>query len=129
VRFPEIFDELGAKLPARFIWVTELQPAGPRGQGSDKPEPPGPPRPGQQRSGGSPAITALEIKGLYLENPPNEKEARIVDEFVDNLKTSSVFALPDDKAKIITQRTTPTGENWAYGYTLVLPLRKPIPLP
>ena len=125
----EIFDELGAKLPSRFIWVTELQLAGARGQGSDKPEPPGPPRPGQQRSGGSPAITALEIKGLYLENPPNEKEARIVDEFVDNLKTSSVFALPDDKAKIITQRTTPTGENWAYGYTLVLPLRKPIPLP
>ncbi|MEI8386296.1 MAG: type IV pilus assembly protein PilM [Verrucomicrobiota bacterium] len=127
----EIFDELGAKLPARFIWITEMQPVGGRGV-SDKPgaapaEPPGPPRPGQKA--GSPSISALEIKGLYLDNPPNDKEARIVDEFVDNLKTSPVFALPDDKAKIITQRTTPTGESWAYGYTLVLPLRKPITLP
>ena len=124
----EIFDELGAKLPARFIWVTELQPVGARTAASDKPEPPRPPRPGQPRSGPA-SITALEIKGLYLDNPPNEKEARIVDEFVDNLKTSPVFALPEDKAKIITQRTTPTGESWAYGYTLVLPLRKPIPFP
>ncbi len=126
----EIFDELGAKLPERFIWITELQPVGAKGPGADKPgspEPPGPPRPGQPRPGN--AISALEIKGLYLDNPPNEKDARIIDEFVDNLKTSPVFALPEDKAKIITQRTTPTGESWAYGYTLVLPLRKPIPLP
>lgn len=124
----EIFDELGAKLPARFIWITDLQPVGGRGQGADKQEPPGPPKPGQPKAGAS-EISALEIKGLYLDNPPNEKEARIVDEFVDNLKTSPVFALPEDKAKIITQRTTPTGESWAYGYTLVLPLRKPIPAP
>ena len=124
----EIFDELGAKLPARFIWITDLQPVGGRSQGPDKAEPPGPPKPGQPKPG-APAISALEIKGLYLDNPPNEKEARIVDEFVDNLKTSPVFALPEDKAKIITQRTTPTGESWAYGYTLVLPLRKPIPVP
>ena len=125
----EIFDELGAKLPARFIWITEMQPVGSRGQSADKPgtEPSGPARPGQKS--GAASITALEIKGLYLDNPPNTNEARIVDEFVDNLKTSPVFALPDDKAKIITQRTTPTGESWAYGYTLVLPLRKPIPLP
>lgn len=125
----EIFDELGAKLPPRFIWITEMQPVGGRSQSADKPagEPSGPARPGQKSGAGS--ITALEIKGLYLDNPPNTNEARIVDEFVDNLKTSPVFVLPDDKAKIITQRTTPTGESWAYGYTLVLPLRKPIPLP
>ena len=123
----EIFDELGAKLPARFIWITELQPVGARGSASDRPEPPGPPRPGQPRPG-APSITALEIKGLFLDNPPNEKEARIVDEFVGNLKTSPVFALPEDMSKSII-RTTPTGESWAYGYSLVLPLRKPIPLP
>ncbi|MBE2203124.1 MAG: pilus assembly protein PilM [Chthoniobacterales bacterium] len=125
-----IFDELGAKLPPRYIWITELQPAAARPQGAGKPGAPeaaGPSKPGQLRAGDT--IAALEIKGLYLDNPPNEKEARIVDEFVENLKNSTVFALPEDKAKIITQRTTPTGENWAYGYTLVLPLRNPIPLP
>jgi hypothetical protein len=128
-----IFDELGAKLPARYIWITELQPmAGGKVLGSDKPGAPAaaaaPTRPGQPPAE-PPSISALEIKGLYLDNPPNEKEARIIDEFVENLKASPVFALPDDKAKIITQRTTRTGENWAYGYTLVLPLRKPIPIP
>ena len=124
-RWAEIIDELGSKLPQKFIWITEMQLTS--GRGSSSAEPPGPPRPGQKA--GSPSISALEIKGLYLDNPPNVKEARIVDEFVENLKGSSVFALPDDKAKIITQRTTPTGESWAYGYTLVLPLRKPITLP
>jgi type IV pilus assembly protein PilM len=128
-----ILDELGAKLPSRYIWITDLQPlAGGKVPGSDKPGAPAAaataPRPGQPPAG-SPSISALEIKGLYLDNPPNEKEARIIDEFVENLKASPLFALPEEKEKIITQRTTPTGENWAYGYTLVLPLRNPILLP
>jgi hypothetical protein len=100
--------------------------------GGDKPgnaaPPAAPPKPGQPPQA-SASINALEVRGLYLDNPPNDKEARIIDEFVENLKTSPLFDLPEDKAKIVIQRTTPTGENWAYGYTLVLPLRKPIPLP
>lgn len=127
----EIFDELGAKLPPRFIWITELQPLV-NGQPLGKQKAPGggdaaPPKPGQPPA--ARAVNALEVKGLYLDNPPNEKEARIIDEFVENLKSSPTFSLPDDKAKVVTQRTTPTGENWAYGYTLVLPLRQPILLP
>jgi len=125
-----ILDELGAKLPSRYIWVTEITPvsAGKPLAGEKPGTPAAPAKPGQPPPG-PPAITALEIKGLYLDNPPNEKEARIIDEFVDNLKSSPVFNLPEDRAKIVTQRTTPTGENWAYGYTLVLPLRNPILLP
>ena len=126
-----IFDELGAKLPARYIWITDLQPlVGGKVVGGDKTSaaPVAPPKPGQPPVG-PPSISALEIKGLYLDNPPNGKEARIIDEFVEKLKASPVFALPEEKEKIIIQRTTPTGESWAYGYSLVLPLRKPIPLP
>lgn len=130
-----ILDDLGARLPERYIWITELTPitSGGKSVAGDKTAA-GPARPGQPTAAapaasGPPAIIALEIKGLYLDNPPNEKEARIIDEFVENLKASPVFNLPDDKAKIITQRTTRTGESWAYGYTLVLPLRTPIPLP
>lgn len=125
-----ILDDLGAKLPARYIWVTEITPlsAGKPVAGEKTIAPPAPARPGQAPPG-PPAINALEVKGLYLDNPPNEKEARIIDEFVDNLKSSTVFNLPEDRTKIVTQRTTPTGENWAYGYTLVLPLRNPILLP
>jgi hypothetical protein len=91
-------------------------------------QPAAPAKPGQAPAG-PPAIDAIEVKGLYLDNPPNEKQARIIDEFVDNLKSSSAFVIGEDKTKVITQRTTPTGEAWAYGFTLVLPLRNPILLP
>ena len=77
-----------------------------------------------------PAIDALEISGLYLANPPNEKEARVIDEFVDQLQKSEVFKIEEkDKAKAVIQRTTPDGQSWAYGYTIVLPLRNAITLP
>lgn len=130
-----ILDELGAKLPPRFIWITEMTPlvdgklpgADSRG-GAPADATRGPQRPGQAEAAAK-SITALQIRGLYLGNPPNEREARIIDEFVDNLKSSPVFNIGEDKTKIITQRTTPTGETWAYGYTLVLPLRTPILLP
>lgn len=137
-----ILDELGGKLPSRYIWITELRPMvggkvmsvldpkGTSGTPASAPsaQPAVPPKPGQGPAG-PPAIDALEVKGLYLDNPPNEKQARIIDEFVENLKSSPAFVIGDDKTKIIIQRTTPTGEAWAYGYTLILPLRTPIPLP
>jgi hypothetical protein len=134
-----ILDELGTKIPPRFIWITQIEPlvdgkpivpsskAGSPASSSAQP-PQAPPRPGQAPAG-PPAITALQIQGLYLDNPPNEKEARIIDEFVENLRESQVFAIGDDKNKVIIQRTTPTGESWAYSYTLNLPLRNPILIP
>jgi len=64
-----------------------------------------------------------------LANPPNDKEARIIDEFVESLKGSPLFNIGEDKTLIVTQRTTPDGESWAYGYTIALPLRTPIILP
>jgi len=134
----QIFDELGTKLPPKYIWVTELQPIlstqATVAVGKDKKKPAVPPpaaKPGQPPAG-PPSIVALEIKGLYLDNPPNDKAARVVDQFVDNLKSSKVFALGDDKMikeKILTKRSTPDGESWAYGYSLYLPLRNPIVLP
>jgi type IV pilus assembly protein PilM len=140
----EILEELGAKLPPRFIWVTEIkalsdgkpyvQGASPQPvqtQQTDAPRQSGPAqRPGQQSSEGKAKIDGLEISGLYLANPPNEKEARIIDEFVDQLQKSEVFKIEEkDKAKVVVQRTTPDGQSWAYGYTIVLPLRNPISLP
>ncbi|HEY5814468.1 MAG TPA: hypothetical protein VIT23_17665, partial [Terrimicrobiaceae bacterium] len=137
----EILEELGSKLPSRFIWVTDIKPlsegkpyvpstgtptsrspAPPSAQQSDRS-----PRPAPQAS---PAIDALEISGLYLANPPNEKEARIIDEFVDRLQESKIFKIEEkNKAKVVIQRTTPDGQSWAYGYTIILPLTNPISLP
>ena len=126
-----ILDELAATIPPRFIWVTQIKPV----EGviiAPEPTPaPGakaPPKPATPVSGPK-AITAIEINGLYLDNPPNAEGAGVIDKFFEHLKPSSVFAIGDDPSKIITRRTTPTGEAWAYGYTLVLPLKQPLILP
>ena len=140
----EILEELGSRLPPRFIWVTALRPLSegkPYSPGaSTPPRTPLPqpatargsaPRSGQTAAeAANPEIDALDISGLYLANPPNEKEARVIDEFVDQLQKSEVFKIEEkDKAKAVIQRTTPDGQSWAYGYTIILPLRKPITLP
>lgn len=138
-----IIDELAAKLPARFIWVTELTPlsnGSPVSFGDGKPltasggssgrsgrtQQRGPQAPGQEESTPSNAIDAIEIRGLYLENP---RQAQVIDDFVNNLVGSSVFNVEEkEKEKLIRQRSTPDDETWAYAYTIVLPLRQPIPL-
>jgi type IV pilus assembly protein PilM len=140
VAWAEILEELGAKLPPRFIWVTEIKALSggkPYVQGAssvpqqlDASKSPGPPQQPRQQSAEQLKIDGLEISGLYLANPPNEKEARIIDEFVDKLQPSEVFKVEEkDKARVVIQRTTPDGQSWAYGYTLILPLRNPISLP
>ncbi len=142
----EIIDDLGTRLPNRFIWVTELVPLvdgkKPYLVGGDTPNPSsssppaplapapgGPPQPGATPAG-PPKIDALRISGLYLTNPPNKEAQLVVDQFVNNLQKSSVFKIEEkDKARVIVERQTPDGQKWAYNFTLVLPLRNPITLP
>jgi hypothetical protein len=126
-----ILNELSAKLPERFIWVTSLAPV------ETEEAPDAPNQPNQQnpaptnKSAFKKSITHIEVKGLYLDNPPNEKGTALVDEFYDKLAGSPVFGINEtsDRASVITERTTPTGEAWAYGFTMRLPLKKPIILP
>jgi hypothetical protein len=134
VAWAAILNDLKAKIPDRFIWITQLkavegvvQPAA-ANQTGKPPLPAKPAKPGTPGDGAR-ALTAIEISGLYLDDPPNKDGARIIDQFVDNLEKSAVFSIGSDRAPIITQRTTPTGETWAYGYTLVIPLKQPIALP
>ena len=121
-----ILDDLSQRMPSRNIWITRLNPmAGsvaldPRkNEGAwlaEQPE-------GEQ---GAPQITALAVEGLYLEN---EGGPAVVDAFVESLSKSSVFAIdPDKKTEVVQLRAAQGGENWAYDYKLVLPLRRPIPL-
>lgn len=136
----ELLDELGKGLPSRYIWVTSLVPlSGGRPvsvEGKVSADPTAPPqsrgavpaRPGAPSPSASTQIDALEISGLYLSNPPNEAEARIIDQFVERLQKSPAFKFEADD-RVIKQRTTPDGQRWAYGYTLELPLSQPIALP
>lgn len=126
-------NELNAKLPERFIWLTEIEPLSISGAsinpvvpgGADNTRrPTGRPAvsPGSQTSpAGPPQINALRLKGLYLENPRN---ATIVDNFVAALSESATFG--DIK---VVSRTTPTGSDWAYPFELQVQLKSPIAAP
>lgn len=127
-----ILNELSSRLPPRFIWVTQLRPVESVLEVEEEAAP-APARPTARGKAPEPetrkAITHLEIKGLYLDVPENSAGAGIIDQFHDKLAESAVFETGTDRAAIITERTTPTGETWAYGFTLRLPLKNPIPLP
>ena len=111
--YPKIISELASKVPERYLWITEVQPA------VDAP---------QKDPSGKPSdsdIRAVIVKGLYLDNP---RQAAVVDDFVANLQTSALFAIVEkEKSKVIIQRSGPNGEFWAYPFALRIPLRNPIP--
>ncbi len=114
--YPKILAELSAKVPERYLWITQIQAVGdvPQRGAAAKP------------NDGS--IKALLVKGLYLDNP---RQASVIDDFVTALQSSEVFVVEEkEKSKIITQRGSPNGEYWAYPFSLRIPLRNPFtPLP
>lgn len=130
VAWASIVNELSAKIPPQFIWITKLSPVtgvSPAAADQDSPSPAPGESPAEEQAPN--AITAIQINGLYLDDPPNPKAAMVVDDFYENLKNSAVFEIGEDRTQIITERTTPTGDTWAYSYTMLLPLKNPIPLP
>jgi type IV pilus assembly protein PilM len=111
--YPRIIAELASKVPDRYLWITEIQPAvDPTQKGS-------PSKPTDT------TIKALIVKGLYLDNP---RQASVIDDFVVNLQSSELFDVKEkEKSKIILQRNSPSGEYWAYPFALRIPLLKPVP--
>ena len=114
--YPRILTELSAKVPERYLWITEIQPTGDI------------PQRGVPTKASDGTVKAILIKGLYLDNP---RQASVIDDFVTALQSSDVFAVEDkDKSKVITQRGSPNGDYWAYPYALRIPLRNTLtPLP
>jgi len=112
--YPMILADLSARVPERFLWITEIQPVGDAPQKGVAAKP----------SEGPPLITALLVKGLYLDNP---RQASVIDDLVTSLQSSEIFAVEEkEKSKIITQRGSPSGEYWAYPFSLRIPLRTPL---
>lgn len=127
-----ILDEVSQLMPPRNIWITRLRPM----SGdvvlsrSDKQEGSWEAETGRSdhavEKDKTMAVTAIAIDGLYLEN---DKGPAVVDAFVDSLAQSDIFAVdPARKNDAVKLRAAQSGENWAYDYKLVLPLRRPIPL-
>jgi Tfp pilus assembly PilM family ATPase/Tfp pilus assembly protein PilN len=133
--WPQIIEELNARLPKEDIWITELvatsagTPSGISGarvfRAETNPIPTAPP----SRAGlasAEPAIDGLLVRGLYLFNP---RQQEVVVDYFRNLAGSAWFAIdPNNQAKVI-KPTTPNNTEWAFPYELRLDLRKPVKLP
>ena len=133
--WPQIMEELNARLPKENIWITELV-ATSGGISLDAADPrmlrpaanPAPivslPRAGAPSA--APVIDGLHVRGLYLFNP---RQQEIVVDYFRNLVESPWFAIdPSNQAKVI-KPTTPNNAEWAFPYELRLDLRKPVKLP
>jgi type IV pilus assembly protein PilM len=130
--WPQIVEDLNARLPKEDIWITELvaTSAGKPLAALDArtaPAPlaaPTPVRPGAIAA--EPAIDGILVRGLYLFNP---KQQEVVVDYFRNLTSSPWFAIdPNNQAKVI-KPTTPNNTEWAFPYELRLDLRKPVKLP
>lgn len=134
----EIINDLGQRVPADFIWVTQIVPlsngnpiligkASDTAAGAVALPPAAPAAPGADGSPKELAIDALRIDGLYLDNPAQTK---VIDDFVNNLVNSPIFDVKEgDSTTLVTKRSQPDDKTWAYSYQVVLPLRNPIALP
>jgi len=74
----------------------------------------------------NPVVDAVVVDGLYLENKDGPA---VVDAFVEALAASPIFSVdPAKMSDVVKLRAAQGGDAWAYGYKLVLPLKRPIPL-
>jgi type IV pilus assembly protein PilM len=122
----EIVNELNQRQPSKFLWITKLSPY--------------PAVPGFSPDGASdrntddlpsgndstPAVTAISIEGLYVEN---DSGPSVVDEFVNALAQSPFFDITEENKNTVVQvRAAQSGDQWAYDYKLLVPLKRQIPL-
>jgi type IV pilus assembly protein PilM len=140
--WPQLLEDLNARLPKDDIWITELVPlsngkpvlgsvAASAGAAANAPEPPPTPitpaRPvaGRAQTGG-PAIDGLLIRGLYLWNA---RQQEVVVDYFKNLVGSSFFAIDPKNQQRVIKPTMPNNNEWAFPYELQLDLKQPLPLP
>jgi hypothetical protein len=137
--WPEILEDLNARLPKENIWITELmatsggKPIGVADATANPaatPTPPPPPLPaapaGKNALPKEPAIDGIFVRGLYMFNP---RQQEVVVDYFRNLAGSPHFLIdPNNQARVI-KPSTPTNTEWAYPYELRLELKKPVKLP
>jgi type IV pilus assembly protein PilM len=136
--WPEILEELNARLPEGNIWITKLAAtSGGKLVGvSEKekgiaeiaptPSPAGKPAP-KTVSPGGPVIDGVNVQGLYMYNP---KQQEIVVDYFRNLAASTFFNInPNKPESVIKSTSVPNDTEWAFPYELQLDLRKPVKMP
>ena len=135
--WPQILDDLNARLPEADIWITELgATSGGKLLGAgEKSAAEAAPAPAQPASGaatktvpaGAKSIDGILVRGLYLYNP---KQQEVVVDYLRNLASSPFFVVdPKTPERVIKSNSVPNDADWAFPYELQLTLRKPVKLP
>jgi type IV pilus assembly protein PilM len=139
--WPQLLEDLNARLPKENIWVTELIPlsngkpvigavtARP-GAAAPSAEPAATPITGARASGGraqgGPAIDGLLVRGLYLWNA---RQQEVVVDYFKNLVGSPFFKIDPKNQQLVIKPTMPNNNEWAFPYELQLDLKQPLALP
>ena len=139
--WPQLLEDLNARLPKENIWVTELIPlsngkpvigavtARP-GAAAPAAEPAATPTTGARSAGGGaqggPAIDGLLVRGLYLWNA---RQQEVVVDYFKNLVGSPFFKIDPKNQQLVIKPTMPNNNEWAFPYELQLDLKQPLALP
>ena len=140
--WPQLLEDLNARLPKENIWVTELVPlsngkpvigaaAASPGAVAAAAEPaatpitPARPAAGRAQRGG-PTIDGLLVRGLYLWNA---RQQEVVVDYFKNLVGSPFFTIDPKNQQRVIKPTMPNNNEWAFPYELQLDLKQPLPLP
>jgi Tfp pilus assembly protein PilN len=133
--WPQILDDLNARLPAADIWITELGATsggkllvvGEKRGGETAPAQPSTGGATKTGPAGAKSIDGILVRGLYLYNP---KQQEIVVDYLRNLASSPFFVVdPKTPERVIKSNSVPNETDWAFPYELQLTLRKPVKLP
>jgi type IV pilus assembly protein PilM len=137
--WPQLLEDLNARLPKENIWVTELVPlsngkpvigaaAASQGAVAAAAEPAATPiTPARPAAGrGGPTIDGLLIRGLYMWNA---RQQEVVVDYFKNLVGSPFFAIDPKNQQRVIRPTMPNNNEWAFPYELQLDLKQPLPLP
>jgi Tfp pilus assembly protein PilN len=136
--WPQILEELNARLPEADIWITELAAtsggkllgASEKRAGEIATTPPPTAPPGSTAKAAAvvgKSIDGIMVRGLYLYNP---KQQEIVVDYLRNLANSPLFVInPITPERVIKSNSVPNDTEWAFPFELQLTLRKPVKLP
>jgi type IV pilus assembly protein PilM len=135
--WPQILEDLNARLPEADIWITELGAtsggkllgAGEKRVGETAPAtaPPASGTATKTAAAGTKSIDGILVRGLYLYNP---KQQEIVVDYLRNLASSPFFVVdPKTPERVIKSNSVPNDTDWAFPYEMQLILRKPVKLP
>jgi type IV pilus assembly protein PilM len=118
----KVINDINSRLPKEYVWITSFE--------TTVQTPKAPPTVGRPKKG-APAEkppeprTIVQLRGYYLFN---DKQAGVVDEFVEKLEQSELYeVLKKEEDGFI--RAVPNEADWAYEFAIPLALKKAIALP